>query len=259
MEDHQILLEPDKRNTAPCIAYASYKIMKKDPNGTMVVTPSDHAIFKEKQFQEVIGTAVENATTNDHLLTIGIRPNRPEIGYGYIQYLSDPGSEVKKVKTFTEKPQLDLAKKFLESGDFLWNSGIFIWSIDSIIKSFENHEKELASLFANGLGEYFTEGEEDFIKKTYSQCKNISIDYAIMEKAENVYVVPGDFGWSDLGSWNALHEIRESDENDNVIEGNAMMYNSKDNYVLGKKDKLIVGHDLEGYLVADFDKLLENA
>ncbi len=252
----QILLEPEKRNTAPCIAYAAYKILKQDPNALMIVTPSDHAIFREKEFHEVINTALDDASNNEHLITIGIRPNRPEIGYGYIQYLSAPGSSVKKVKTFTEKPQLDLAKKFLESGDFLWNSGIFIWSIDAIVRAFEAHDEEMASLFASGLKEYFTKSEKKFIKKTYSLCKNISIDYAVMEKAENVYVVPGDFGWSDLGSWNALHEIRDKDENENVIEGSAIAYKSRDNFIKGKKEKLILAHGLEGYLIADFDDVL---
>lgn len=252
----QILLEPEKRNTAPCIAYAAYKILKQDPDASMIVTPSDHAIFKEKEFRKVINTALKDATNEEHLITIGIRPNRPEIGYGYIQYISEPGSTVKKVKTFTEKPQLDLAKKFLESGDFLWNSGIFIWSIDAIIRAFETHDEEMATLFAGGLKEYFTKGEKSFIKKTYSHCKNISIDYAIMEKAENVYVVPGEFGWSDLGSWNALHEIRDKDKNDNVIEGSALTYDSKDNFIKGNKDKLILVQGMEGYLIADFDDVL---
>ena len=252
----QILLEPQKRNTAPCIAYAAYKILKQDPNASMIVTPSDHAIFKEKEFQKVINAALQDAAKEEHLITIGIRPNRPETGYGYIQYISQSGSPVKKVKTFTEKPQLDLAKKFLESGDFLWNSGIFIWSIDAIVRAFEAHDEEMASLFASGLNDYFTKSEKAFVKKTYSHCKNISIDYAIMEKAENVYVVPGDFGWSDLGSWNALHEIREKDEDDNVIEGSAVMYDSRDNFIKGEKNKTIFAHGLEGYLVADFDDVL---
>lgn len=256
LSDHQILLEPEKRNTAPCVAYAAYKIMKKDPNAVLVVTPADHAIFKEKEFEKVIATAVESANNSERLITIGIRPNRPETGYGYIQYLSEPGIPVKKVKTFTEKPEVELAQKFLDSGDFLWNSGIFVWSIDSIIKAFEEHDEEIANLFAAGLGEYFTEGEQKFINKAYSQCKSISIDYSILEKAENVYVVPGDFGWSDLGSWNALHELKKKDENDNVIEGLAMTYDSRDNYIKGKKGKLIVVQGMEGYLVADFDDVL---
>ncbi|MEP0984654.1 mannose-1-phosphate guanylyltransferase [Ekhidna sp.] len=256
IENHQILLETEKRNTAPCIAYAAYKIMKKDPNAVLVVSPSDHVIFKEKEFNEVISTSIKGASNDEKLITIGIRPNRPETGYGYIQYISEPGVEVKKVKTFTEKPEADLAAKFLESGDFLWNSGIFVWSIHSIINAFEKHEEEIASLFAAGLNEYFTDNERSFIKKTYSQCKNISIDYAIMEKSENVFVVPGDFGWSDLGSWNALHEIKDKDENENVVEGSVMVYDSKDNYIKGKKNKLTVVQGCEGLLVADFDDVL---
>jgi mannose-1-phosphate guanylyltransferase len=256
LDDHQILLEPEKRNTAPCVAYAAYKIMKKDPNAVLVVTPADHAIFKEKEFEKIISIAIGGAEKSDKLITIGIRPNRPETGYGYIQYLSEPGIPVKKVKTFTEKPEAELAQKFLDSGDFLWNSGIFVWSIDSIIKAFEKHDEEIASLFAAGLGEYFTENEQAFVNKAYSQCKSISIDYSILEKAENVYVVPGEFGWSDLGSWNALHELKKKDKNNNVIEGTVMTYDSKDNYIKGKKGKLIVVQGMEGYLVADFNDVL---
>ncbi len=256
LESHQILLETEKRNTAPCIAYASYKIMKKDPNAVLVISPSDHAIFNEKAFVNVINASAEAADADEKLITIGIRPNRPETGYGYIQYISQPGVPVKKVKTFTEKPEADLAAKFLESGDFLWNSGIFVWSIDSIVKAFEEHEEEIATLFADGLSEYYSDNEQAFIRKAYSQCKNISIDYAIMEKASNVYVVPGEFGWSDLGSWNALHEIKEKDENDNVIEGDVMTYDSNDNYIKAKKNKITVVQGCEGFLIADFDDVL---
>ncbi len=256
LENHQILLETEKRNTAPCIAYASYKIMKKDPNAVLIVSPSDHVIFNEKEFVSVMNTSAGAADSDNKLITIGIRPNRPETGYGYIQYISEPGVLVKKVKTFTEKPETALAEKFLESGDFLWNSGIFVWSIDSIIKSFEEHEEEIAALFADGLNEYYTENEQAFIKKAYSQCKNISIDYAIMEKASNVYVVPAEFGWSDLGSWNALHEIKDKDGNDNVVEGAVMTYDSKDNYIKGRKEKITVIQGCEGFIIADFEDVL---
>ncbi len=256
LSSDQVLLEPEKRNTAPCIAYASYKILKQDPNATLVISPSDHVIFKEKVFIDVIKTAVGASLEDEKLLTIGIRPNRPETGYGYIQYHSNPGTEVKKVKTFTEKPEVELATKFVESGDFLWNAGIFIWSVESIIKAFEKHEEDTASIFADGLTKYFTKDEEAFIKKAYSQCKSNSIDYAIMEKADNVFVVPGDFGWSDLGSWNALHEIKEKDEHSNVIEANALTYEAKDNYIKAKKDKVIVVQGVDGMLIADFDDVL---
>ena len=256
LKDDQVLLEPEKRNTAPCIAYASYKIMKQDPNATLIVSPSDHMIFKENAFVDVLNTAVTAARSDEKLLTIGIRPNRPETGYGYIQYHSNPGEEVKKVKTFTEKPEAELAVKFLESGDFLWNSGIFIWSVDAIIKAFEQHDEETASIFAGGLSSYFTDDENDFVNVAYSQCKSNSIDYAIMEKAENVYVVPGEFGWTDLGSWNALHEIKDKDADDNVIEANALTYDAKNNYIKAKKDKVVVIQGANDFLIADFDDVL---
>lgn len=252
----QVLLEPQKRNTAPCVAYAAYKIKKKDPNAVMVVSPADHLILKEIEFNKVITTAIKGATSSDNLLTIGIKPNRPETGYGYIQFLENKEGEMKKVKTFTEKPELELAKKFLKSGDFLWNSGIFIWSANAIISAFEQFDEETAQIFSNGDEYYFTEKEDAFIQEAYGQCKNISIDYAIMEKAANVFVVPGDFGWTDLGSWNALHEIREQDENQNVIEGNVLTYESTNNYIKIPNKKLAVVHGLEGFLVADFEDVL---
>ena len=251
----QILLEPSKRNTAPCIAYAAYKIRKKDPNAILVITPSDHAIFKPEAFIEVIKNAVDCASDRTKLLTIGIEPHRPETGYGYIQY-SPSSTADKKVKTFTEKPNIELAKKFIETGEFVWNAGIFVWSIAAIIEAFDKYQPELADLFAAGHSSYGTDEEASFIETAYSQCKSISIDYAIMEKADNVFTLLGDFGWSDVGSWDALHEMVEKDADDNVIEQTALLYNSRSNYIKSKKEKLLVISDLEGYLVADFDDVL---
>ena len=253
---HQILLEPNKRNTAPCIAYAAYKIRKEDPKAVLVISPADHVVLKEEKFEKVINTAIEGATTKEALITIGIEPHRPETGYGYIQFLPDENNAVKKVKTFTEKPKLDLAIMLVESGDFLWNSGIFVWTLDAIIQAFENHDPKIASLFANGADKYFTNEEQEFIEETYSLVKSISIDYAIMEKADNVFVVPGEFGWSDLGSWNTLHEIKDKDEKGNYTEGKSMLYDCRDNFIRGNKEKLIVVQGLEGYLVADFEDVL---
>ena len=254
LNEENILLEPAKRNTAPCIAYAAYKIRKKDPNAVMAILPSDHVIFKEEQFLEVINTAVEGAN-EEELITIGIQPNRPETGYGYIQYV-ESDSSLHRVKTFTEKPQLDLAKKFIESGDFVWNAGIFVWSVSAIISAFEKYQPELAETFEEGNEAYFTDKEKNFIKDAYSVSKSVSIDYAVMEKSDSVSMVLGDFGWSDLGSWNALHEIQDKDENDNVLNGDIMTYNAKDNYILSKSKRLIVAEGLEGYLVADFEDVL---
>ena len=253
LQPEQILSEPVKRNTAPCVAYASYKIRQKNPEATMVVAPSDHAIFNETEFIQSIKKALSEAEQGNKLITLGIKPNRPETGYGYIQYIEDASSEMKKVKTFTEKPQLELAKKFIESGDFVWNAGIFIWRADTIIKAFEEFLPDQAEIFEEGNGQFYSIEEEKFIRKAYSQCKSISIDYGIMEKAENVYVMLADFGWSDLGSWNSLHEIREKDGDRNAIDGNVLLFDSRECIVKGDDDRLIVAQGLEGYLIAQCD------
>src|SRR5690606_20550128 len=187
LEGDQILLEPNRRNTAPCIAYASYKIAKKNPNACIVVTPSDHAIFNEAAFHDAIRKGIDHACNHQDLITLGIQPNRPETGYGYIQYIADSDKEVKKVKTFTEKPQLELAQKFLESGDFVWNSGIFIWTAGAIIEAFNQHLPDLAETFHHISDKFFSPQETGAIREAYSHCKNISIDYGVMEKASNVY------------------------------------------------------------------------
>ena len=256
LDHHQILTEPVGRNTAPCIAYASYKISSKNPNATIVVSPSDHAIFKETQFVEVIGTALEAASLSDKIITIGIKPSRPETGYGYIQFLPDSGEEVKLVKTFTEKPEEELAQKFFESGDFVWNSGIFIWNVQTIKSAFEKFLPEMAELFAQGSSVYYQTEEKQYIRDVYYQCKNISIDYGVMEKAHNVYVVLGDFGWSDMGSWSTLHDVKNKDQQGNVFEANVLAYDTKNCMVKGPDDKLIIVQGLDGYLVADIDNVL---
>ena len=212
IDDEQLLLEPQRRNTAPCIALSSDKILRKNPDAKIIVSPSDHAIFKDDLFYSSLNDALEAVEDGDKLVTIGIKPHRPETGYGYIQYHTDEQAAIKKVKTFTEKPQLDLAQKFFESGEFVWNSGIFIWHVKAITKAFEEFLPEVSEIFQEGQKHFFTPKETSFIKNAYSQCKNISIDYAIMEKAANVYVVLGNFGWSDLGSWGSLFEMREKDK-----------------------------------------------
>ena len=256
LNDDQILSEPVGRNTAPCIAYASYKIASKNPEANIIVTPSDHMIFKEKEFVEVVELAVDAAASQDRIVTIGIKPSKPETGYGYIQFLPETGEQVKKVKTFTEKPELELARKFLDSGDFVWNAGIFIWNASTIKSAFERFLPDMAELFENGKRVYYTEGENEFIKEVYSQCKNISIDYGVMEKAANVYVVEADFGWSDIGSWSTLHDLKEKDANHNVFEAKILAYDTSDCIVKGPGDKLIVVQGLKGYLVADIDNVL---
>ncbi|MDA0193809.1 MAG: mannose-1-phosphate guanylyltransferase [Bacteroidetes bacterium] len=252
----QILSEPVRRNTAPCVAYASYKIRKKDPNAVIVVSPADHAIFGEIEYLNCIRDAVKYASSEDILITLGIKPTKPETGYGYIQYIKQKDKGLKKVKTFTEKPQIDLAKTFIDSGDFVWNAGIFIWSVKSITSAFEQYLPEVAELFDDCTDSYSTDNEQTAIDRAYSQIKNISIDYGIMEKATNVHVILGEFGWSDIGSWSSLYEIKDKDDSDNVVGGNALLFNCSKNIIHGKSDKVIVMQDLEGYLVADFDDVL---
>ncbi len=256
MAEEQILLEPDRRNTAPCVAYASYKISQRHPDAQLVVTPADHAITKEDMFLDVIEKGLKATENEDRLICIGIKPTRPETGYGYIQYRQESNGEVKKVKTFTEKPQLELAKTFLESGDFVWNAGIFIWNITSITKAFEKYLPEIAETFKTISSAFYSPDEMKRIEWAYARTKPISIDYGIMEKADNVYVIPGEFGWSDLGSWASLHEIHDKDENQNVIDGNALVYDSRNCILQTPKDKLVVIHGLDGFLVADCEDVL---
>lgn len=255
LADDQILLEPNRRNTAPCIAYASYKIASKDPKATVIVAPADHIILKEDVFREKIGVAVEAAQNNDILITLGIQPTRPDTGYGYIQYLAADGL-VKKVKTFTEKPLLDIAVKFLESGDFVWNAGIFVWNVKAIRKAFTSYLPEVAEVFEAGEKDYYTEQEKSFIDKAYMLCKNISIDFGIMEKADNVYVVLSDLGWSDLGTWKSLYDVSEKDERQNVVNGKQLLYDTSKCIIKTSGDKLVVVQGLEGYIVAEHGGVL---
>lgn len=252
----QILTEPMGRNTAACIAYASYSIAQKSADAKVIVTPADHLILQEENFYKSIGVALQAAEEGNRMITLGIRPNRPETGYGYIQYIGNHGNPVKKVKTFTEKPNAKLAKAFMDSGDFVWNSGMFVWKIKSIITAFEKYMPDLAEVFEEGFGHYSSHTEEDFIKRAYSLVKNISIDYGVMEKSDEVYVVLGDFGWSDLGSWQSLHELREKDADNNVVEANAILFETTNSYIKVSPDKLVVVEGLDNYLVHESDNVI---
>ena len=256
-----ILCEPARKNTAPCVAYASYKIHKKNPNAVTVVAPSDHLITKEDVFLKAVKSCYSKAKAEDCLLTIGIKPTRPDTGYGYIQFVESPDEEkdnrIKKVKTFTEKPDTEMAKFFMKSGDFLWNAGIFIWSTKSIISAIEKHEPELAALFRDDNNVYGTKKEVDFIRNAYVSCKNISIDYAVMERAKNVYVRASLIGWSDLGTWGSLYEHIKHDKNQNAVVGkNTMLYDTKNCIINVPKDKLVLIQGLEDYIVVESDGLL---
>lgn len=240
-----------RKNTAACIAYASFKIHQKNKDAVIVVTPSDHLILKEAEFTDIVKKAVDQAKAQDKLITIGIKPTRPETGYGYIQYHVEKNF-AKKVKTFTEKPELSLAKKFIESGDFVWNAGIFIWGAQAIVDAMHEHMPEMAEVFEDIKSKLGTDQEQTVIRAAYPQCKNISIDYGVMEKATNVFVCLGDFSWSDLGSWASIHEISDKDGNNNVVRANALTYDSRNCIIKGSPDRLIVAQGLNGYLVGEF-------
>ncbi|CAN5418239.1 mannose-1-phosphate guanylyltransferase [soil metagenome] len=251
----QILMEPMRKNTAPCIAYAANKIFMKDPDAIMVVSPTDHIILSEKEFLQTIQKAVDQAKAQDKLVTLGITPTRPETGYGYIQFLESKTS-LKKVKTFTEKPAIALAKTFLESGDFVWNSGVFVWGVNAILKAFEKYMPELSEAFEEARPQLYTPDEKAVVTRLYAQTKSISIDYGVMEKADNVYVSLGNFSWSDLGSWASLHEGSQRDDYNNLVSADALVYETRNSVIKGPDDKLIVVQGLNGYLVGVFDNVV---
>lgn len=257
LNENQILLEPQRRNTAPCIAFAAYRIRAINPNANMIVSPSDHLILKEQDFLGRIQEGLEFVGKHDTLLTLGMKPNRPETGYGYIQVSSENIDGIKKVKTFTEKPNLELAKVFLESGEFMWNSGIFLWNVNTILSAFDNLLPDISSRFNSGKKFFNTPEEAKFIDEIFPACPNISIDYGILEKANNVYVITADFGWSDLGTWGSLHDLSEKDDNNNaVLKSKALFYNSSDNLVSLPAGKLAILSDMDGYIVTESDNVL---
>jgi mannose-1-phosphate guanylyltransferase len=259
IDKDNVLSEPQRRNTAPCIAYAAYKIGKKNPNANMVIAPSDHVISDEASFREAVQKGFDFVSKNESLLTLGIQPNRPDTGYGYIQFQDDGKEErfkISKVKTFTEKPNFEMAKFFIKSGDFLWNAGIFLWNYKSIIEALKKYLPDMYSIFDEGADVYNTAEEPAFIRSAYAQCTNISIDYGVMEKAKNVYVLSAEFGWSDLGTWRSLYEHIKHDKNENAIVGNVMMENSSGCIVNVPKERLVVLQGLKDFIVVESDNVL---
>lgn len=253
----QILLEPARRNTAPCIAWAAHHIKAINPDAKMMVAPSDHLIINVERFKESVIKAFDFIETRDALVTMGIKPSRPETGYGYIQVGEPVEGNFSTVKTFTEKPNEDLARVFLESGEFFWNSGMFFWSADSIIKALNDCAPDVNTVFEQGQSYFGTPDEREFINANFAACPSISIDFAVMEKAPNVYVETVDFGWNDLGTWRSLYDHSPKNKDGNVTQNcKALMYNSHNNIVAVKGDKLIVASGLEGYIVADVDDAL---
>ncbi len=259
MPDENIVAEPSRKNTAPCIALISFKVLKENPNAILIIAPADHLILDNITFQKMCQNAIEFVEKKDALVTLGIKPTYPNTGYGYIQYETDSSVKdgVFKVKTFTEKPNFDLAKTFFASGDFLWNAGIFIWKAETIIKRFEMHQPEMHEIFAAEKDNFNTAAEKEAIERIYPLCSSISIDYAVMEKADNVYVIPSSFGWSDLGTWASAYDNLEKDYFGNAIAGDkVMVIDSTQCMISASQNKLLVLQGLNDFIVIDTDDAL---
>ncbi len=266
ISDNQILCEPSRNNTAPCVAYTAFKLQALNPEANFIIAPSDHIVLKEDIFTAALQKALSFTEREDALCTLGIRPSRPDTGYGYINYIqetTEPPHEndniggIHKVKQFTEKPNQDKAKDFLASGDYLWNAGIFIWRTKSILNAFQQNANEIYEILSKGDGVYNTSGEQDFINEHYPTTPKISVDYAIMEKAENIFTIPVDFGWSDLGTWGSLHAESSQDNHGNVLQGdNIVIDDVTSSLIRVPKNKLVVIRDLDNYIIVDEEDVL---
>lgn len=248
----QVVLEPSMQNTAPCILYASMKIQKQNPDAQIIVAPSDHWIEDETLFVEHIQQSFDFCKKNDVLITLGIKPTYPNTGYGYIEYDKNDTDYIKKVSQFREKPDLKTAKNFLQAGNFLWNAGIFVWNVQSILEAFEKYAPNMFALFSQAKDLYNTDAEIDFVNQNYAKADNISIDYAVLEKADNIYVLPSNFDWSDLGTWGSLYDKLPKDENNNsIVNAQVIAEESTGNIIRTQKDKLVVIRGLEDYVVVE--------
>jgi mannose-1-phosphate guanylyltransferase len=258
LSDEQILGEPHPRNTAPCIAYASFKIHKKNPKAIIAVLPSDHLILDEENFLKTVTMGYEYIKENNHLLTLGLQPTRPDTGYGYIQFDEENGKDgIFKVKTFTEKPNEELAEYFVSSGEFLWNSGMFVWKASVILEALKKYSNETYNIFKKGVKHYYTPEEKEFIQKAYELCTIISIDYAVMEKADNVYIIPASFHWSDIGTWNALHAFSRKDDHNNVIKGDMVLVRNTENCIIHMPNKKLVAlNNVKDLIIVESEGIL---
>lgn len=256
ISENQILCEPSRNNTAPCIAYTALKLAALDPQANMVVAPSDHIVLKEAVFLEKITSALDFAQKENALVTLGIQPSRPDTGYGYIQFGQELAGGVFKVQRFAEKPDYNTACSYIETGEYLWNAGIFIWNVQSILEAFQALAPEIYAILEPGKSVYNTPGEQAFIDAHYPTTPNISVDFAIMEKADNVFTIPAEFGWSDLGTWASLYAECPKDEYDNVVQGNILALDSDNCLLRSPEGKLMVVKDLSDYIVVDTDDVL---
>lgn len=257
IKNEQIVTEPAMRNTAPCILYASLKIKKQNPNATVIVAPSDHWIEDEQSFIENVQQSFEYCEIENVLITLGIQPTFPNTGFGYIEFNKEDENLIKKVNQFREKPNYETAKSFLASGNFLWNAGIFIWKVADIIQAFEEYQPEMLALFLKGEHVLNTKDESEFISQNYPLAENISIDFAVMEKASNVVVLPATFDWNDLGTWGSLHEKLPKDQSENaIINANVILENASNNIVFASKNKTIIIDGLDDFIIVDQDHIL---
>ena len=264
--DNQVLCEPSRNNTGPCVAYTAFKLQALNPEANFIIAPSDAIILRTDVFTEAMNFALDFTAQNNALCTLGIRPSRPDTGYGYINYeekkqVQDPDNDniggVHQVIKFTEKPNVEKAKEFLSSGRFLWNAGIFIWKASTVLKAFKDNAPIIHEILARGKSMYNTPEEQAFIDEFYPTTPSISVDYAIMEKANNIYTIPVDFGWSDLGTWGSLHTESDQDENRNVVQGNQVILEDVNNsLIVVPKEKLVVVRDLDNYIIVDEEDVL---
>jgi len=257
VEQRQVVLEPAMRNTAPCILYASLKIQKENPDAVMIVAPSDHWIEDEQAFTNNVKQAFEYCSKNDALMTLGIQPTFPNTGYGYIEFDKSSESDIKEVNQFREKPDYATAKEFIAQGNFLWNAGIFMWSAKSVVNAFQNFQPNLYSLFEKGITVYNTDFEDDFIRDNYGKAENVSVDYAIMESAKNVFVSQATFDWNDLGTWGSLYDKLDRDKANNaVVNAKVLAEDASGNMIRTEKEKLVVVDGLNDYIIVDKEDVL---
>ncbi|UKM65176.1 mannose-1-phosphate guanylyltransferase [Flavobacteriaceae bacterium GSB9] len=253
----QVVLEPAMRNTAPCILYASLKIQKENPDAVMIVAPSDHWIEDEKTFSSNVKQAFEFCSKNDALMTLGIQPTFPNTGYGYIEFDKSSSEAIKPVNQFREKPDYETAKKFIEQGNFLWNAGIFMWSVKSVVDAFKKNQPSLFAYFEAGISVYNTNEEAAFIEENYPKAENVSVDYAIMEKSNNVFVIAADFDWNDLGTWGSLYDKLDKDGNNNaVVNARTLAEDASGNMISTRKNKIVVVDGIQDYIIVDKDEVL---
>lgn len=253
-----IITEPSRNNTGPCVAYTALRLEAMNPEATFVIAPSDHVILKEEAFLNKITTALDYASANEAIITLGIKPTRPDTGYGYIKSSGTQLTQgLEEVESFMEKPNLETAQAYVDNGGYYWNAGIFVWSTKTILRSFENNASEIIKILSQDKSKYNTSEEQDYIDEVYPQTPSISVDYAILEKADNILTLPADIGWSDLGTWNALHAYLEQDEAGCVVQGdNSLLINSKNCIVRSDSKKLVVIKDMENYMIIDEEDVL---